>query len=73
MTQENASSLPQKIPNLGFLGALCNVAMQFEFIMGPNRRTLKKNRSALKLGPSQRTLKKLFKVSTCTNSSLNFN
>lgn len=33
----------------------------------------KKNRIALKLGPSQRTLKKLFKVSTCTNSSLNFN
>lgn len=52
----------------------CIVAMQFEFILGPNQRTLKKkNRGALKLGPSQRTLKKLFKVSTCTNSSLNFN
>lgn len=71
MTQENASSLPQKIPNLGFLGALwqCNLNLLWDRIDA--LRT--KNRSALKLGPSQRTLKKLFKVSTCTNSSLNFN
>lgn len=40
MTQENASSLPPKNPQSWI--SWCIVAMQFEFIMGPNRRTLKK-------------------------------
>lgn len=62
---------PQKSPILDFL-VHCGNAIWI-YYGTESTHFEKKNRSALKLGPSQRTLKKLFKVSTCTNSSLNFN